>query len=183
VLVIWALGGQARPYKARLSLGKDERDWAYFIRKGSSTVRAKERDELELMSLAASVPFDDRINQRARVGDLSRDLIRSFLRETRSGLAAHVNTLSTEDLGRQLRVVSGPAEAMFPVNVGLLFFNPEPHNFFPVTQIDVVWFPEGPGGDKFTEKVSEGRKQRVRPKIFSAEQRALRILGETRTPR
>ena len=156
VLVIWALGGQARPYKARLSLGKDERDWAYFIRKGSSTVRAKERDELELMSLAASVPFDDRINQRARVGDLSRDLIRSFLRETQSGLVAHVNTLSTEDLGRQLRVVSGPAEAMFPVNVGLLFFNPEPHNFFPVTQIDVVWFPEGPGGDKFTEKIFYG---------------------------
>jgi hypothetical protein len=45
VLVIWALGGQARPYKARLSLGKDGRDWAYFIRKGSSTVRAKERDQ------------------------------------------------------------------------------------------------------------------------------------------
>ncbi|MBI5603179.1 MAG: hypothetical protein HY879_07475 [Deltaproteobacteria bacterium] len=24
---------------------------------------------------------------------------------------------------------------------------------FPATQIDVVWFPEGPGGDKFTEKI------------------------------
>jgi hypothetical protein len=115
VLVIWALGGQARPYKARLSLGKDGRDWGYFIRKGSSTVRAKERDELELMSLAATVPFDDRINLRARVDDLSRDLIRAFLRETRSDLAAHADTRSTEDLGRQLRVLSGPAEAMFPV--------------------------------------------------------------------
>ena len=156
VLVIWALGGQARPYKACLSLGKDGRDWGYFSRKGSSTVRAKERDELELMSLAATVPFDDRINQRARVDDLSRDLIRAFLRETRSGLAPQVDTLSTEDLGRQLRVLSGPAEAMFPVNVGLLFFNPEPHNFFPVTQIDVVWFPEGAGGDKFTEKIFYG---------------------------
>ena len=156
VLVIWALGGQARPYKARLSLGKDGRDWGYFIRKGSSTVRAKERDELELMSLAATVPFDDRINLRARVDDLSRDLIRAFLRETRSDLAAHADTRSTEDLGRQLRVLSGPAEAMFPVNVGLLFFNPEPHKLFPVTQIDVVWFPEGAGGDKFTEKIFYG---------------------------
>ena len=25
--------------------------------------------------------------------------------------------------------------------------------FFPATQIDVVWFPEGAGGDKFTEKI------------------------------
>lgn len=153
VLVIWALGGQARPYKARVSLGNDGRDWAYFIRKGSSTVRAKERDELELISLAATVPFDDRINQRASVDNLSRDLIRSFLRETGSALAGHIDALSTEDLGRQLRVLSGPAEATFPLNVGLLFFNPEPHNFFPVTQIDVVWFPEGAGGDKFTEKI------------------------------
>ena len=40
--------------------------------------------------------------------------------------------------------------------MGLLFFNPEPHRFFPATQIDVVWFPEGAGGDKFTEKVFRG---------------------------
>jgi ATP-dependent DNA helicase RecG len=45
---------------------------------------------------------------------------------------------------------------MFPVNVGLLFFNPEPHKLFPVTQIEVVWFPEGAGGDKFTEKIFYG---------------------------
>src|SRR5438874_44379 len=44
VMVLWAPGGQTRPYKAKLSLGKDARDWGYFIRKGSSTVRAKGAD-------------------------------------------------------------------------------------------------------------------------------------------
>ncbi len=54
-------------------------------------------------------------------------------------------------------VVGGPAEAPFPLNVGLMMFTPEPHRFFPVMQIDVVWFPkEGPGGDKFSEKVFRG---------------------------
>jgi Predicted transcriptional regulator containing an HTH domain and an uncharacterized domain shared with the mammalian protein Schlafen len=32
--------------------------------------------------------------------------------------------------------------------VGLLFFNEAPERFFPATQIDVVWFPDGAGGDR-----------------------------------
>jgi ATP-dependent DNA helicase RecG len=63
VLVLWAPGGQTRPYKAKLTLGKDSNEWGWFIRKGSNTVRAKGSDERELLSLAATVPFDDRINQ------------------------------------------------------------------------------------------------------------------------
>jgi ATP-dependent DNA helicase RecG len=68
VLVLWALGGPTRPYKAKISLGKDSKDYAYYIRKGSSTIRAKGADETELMSLAATVPHDDRINQQAKGG-------------------------------------------------------------------------------------------------------------------
>ena len=45
---------------------------------------------------------------------------------------------------------------MFPKNVGLLFFNERPDRFFPATQIDVVWFPDGPGGDQFEEKEFRG---------------------------
>ncbi len=41
-------------------------------------------------------------------------------------------------------------------NIGLLFFNDRPHEFFPATQIDVVWFPDGPGGDQFEEKEFRG---------------------------
>ena len=64
--------------------------------------------------------------------------------------------MSVEDLGRRLNIVGGPPEAMFPKNVGLLFFNERPDRFFPATQIDVVWFPEGPGGDQFEEKEFRG---------------------------
>ena len=55
-----------------------------------------------------------------------------------------------------MNIVGGPAEACFPKNVGLLFFNEAPHRFFPATQIDVVWFPDGPGGDRFEEKEFRG---------------------------
>ena len=56
VLILWAPGGPSRPYKAKLGLGKDCKDWGYFIRKGASTVRAKGADETELLALAAPKP-------------------------------------------------------------------------------------------------------------------------------
>jgi ATP-dependent DNA helicase RecG len=113
------------------------------------------------LSLAATVPFDDRLNQRAKVQDLSRELMRDFLKEVGSDLAAQAGKLPLVGLGRQMNVIGGSAEAPFPLNVGLLFFHPEPYRFFPVTQIDVVWFPEGAGGDKFTEKVFRGPLPRM----------------------
>jgi len=45
VLVLWALGGPTRPYKAKISLRKDGKDYAYYIRKATSTIRAKGADE------------------------------------------------------------------------------------------------------------------------------------------
>jgi len=46
-------------------------------------------------------------------------------------------------------------------NVGLLFFNEAPDRFFPYTQIDVVWFPEGVGGDRFDEIIFKGPLARM----------------------
>jgi ATP-dependent DNA helicase RecG len=39
ILVLWATGGQARPYNTSVSLAKNEREFAYYIRKGSITAR------------------------------------------------------------------------------------------------------------------------------------------------
>lgn len=156
ILVLWAPGGETRPYKARVSLGKGRSDWAYFIRKHSSTVRARDADERELLSLAATVPFDDRYRQTASINDLSRRLVETFLRDIGSDLAVEAPDLSMAELGQRMNIVGGPPEAMFPKNVGLLFFNDRPHDFFPATQIDVVWFPDGPGGDRFEEKEFRG---------------------------
>ncbi len=161
ILVLWAPGGQTRPYRARTSLARDSRDYAWFIRKGSSTVRARGGDETELLGLAATVPFDDRLNLSARVEDLSPELMVAFLREVGSSLADAAPGLPLVELGRQMHIVGGTSEAPFPLNVGLLFFHPEPWRYFPVTQIDVVWFPDGPGGDRFTEKVFRGPLPRM----------------------
>ena len=118
-------------------------------------------NESELLSLAVNLPFDDRLNQRASVDDLSRELMKDFLKEVGSDLAAQADELPLVELGRQMNVVGGSAEAPFPLNVGLLFFNLEPHQFFPATQIDVTWMSEGAGGDKFTKKTFHGPLPRM----------------------
>ena len=156
ILVLYAPGGETRPYRTRVSLSAGSREWAYHIRKHSSTVRARGEDERELLGLAATVPFDDRYHQNASLDDLSFRLIQQYLQDVGSDLLPEVAELSMEVLGRRMNIVGGPSEALFPKNVGLLFFNDRPHEFFPATQIDVVWFPDGPGGDYFEEKEFRG---------------------------
>lgn len=114
ILVLSVPGGETRPYKARVSFARGAKDWAYYLRKQSSTVRATRDDERELVSLAATVPFDDRYNQTASLADLSLRLIEEFLREVGSELAAAAPGLSLEQLGRQMNIVGGPKEAPFP---------------------------------------------------------------------
>lgn len=156
LIVLWAPGGQNRPYRVPASVTARHKSWHHFVRRYSSTVEAKGEVEQELLSLTAKVPFDDRFCQTASADDLSQPLMLGFLREIGSALADDAATLSTEAMGRQMGVVGGSSESPWPKNVGLLFFNEAPERFFPGTQIDVLWFPEGAGGDRFVEKSFKG---------------------------
>ena len=95
------------------------------------------------------------------MSDLSKPLMLEYLREVGSALADDADELSVETLARQMNLVGGPSESPWPKNVGLLFFNETPDRFFPYTQIDVVWFPEGAGGDRFEEKIFKGPLARM----------------------
>lgn len=146
LVVLQAPGGMHRPYKAPASVSAKHKTWHYYIRRYSSTVEAKGGTEQELLSLTAQVPWDDRFNQQAKLSDLSKPLMLEYLREVGSALADDADEMSVEVLARQMNLVGGPSESPWPKNVGLLFFNQAPDRFFPYTQIDVVWFPEGAVG-------------------------------------
>ena len=88
ILVLYAPGGETRPYRTRVSLSAGSREWAYHIRKHSSTVRARGEDEL--LGLAATVPFDDRYHQNASLDDLSFRLIQQHLQDVGSDLLLEV---------------------------------------------------------------------------------------------
>ncbi|OEZ58811.1 RNA-binding domain-containing protein [Duganella sp. HH105] len=161
LIVLHAPGGMHRPYKAPASVSARHKSWHYYIRRYSSTVEARGEREQELLNLTANVPFDDRIAQQAKVSDLSKPLMLAYLQEVGSALADYADRLSIEELGRQMNVVDGPSECPWPKNVDLMFFSETPDRFFPYTQIDVVWFPDGPGGDHFDEKIFKGPLARI----------------------
>lgn len=157
LIVIWAPGGETRPYKVPAAVTAKQKSWHYYIRRYTSTIEAVGDDERELFSLTAKVPFDDRFCQGARLDDLSHALMTEFLHEVGSDLADLAElAMPLESVGRQMNVVGGAQEAPLPKNVGLMFFNEAPERFFPGTQIDVLWFPEGAGGDRFEEKTFKG---------------------------
>lgn len=152
ILILRAPGGQNRPYRAVGSLAKGDKSRNYYIRKLSSTVEARGNDLTELLTLAQNVPFDDRYNQQATMADLEFPLIKSFLENVKSDLAAKAGDIDFEALCRQMKIVGSATEHPLPHNVGLMFFNSRPDNFFPHSQIDVVRFPDGTGGDALVEE-------------------------------
>ena len=162
ILVLWAVGGEMRPYRAKKSLShKNSENWAYYIRQHSNTIEAKGEIEQELLTLANKIPFDDRLCLSARLEDLEPHLIREFLTEIKSELAPTAKNLSIEELALRMNIAGGASEALFPKNVGLLFFNSAPEQFFPYTQIDVVHFPEGTGANQIEEKIFKGPLARI----------------------
>lgn len=156
VLVIWVPGGHTRPYSAPVSLGKNNKEYKYYIRKLSSTVIARDGELKELHSLAATVPFDDRVNHHADLNKLSLRLIQNFLDAVGSKLLQESARIPFVDLCRQMAIVDGGDEYLKPRNFGLLFFSDEPEKFFPYIQIDVVYFPDGEGGDRIEEAIFKG---------------------------
>ena len=119
------------------------------------TLRANVNEERELIAMARSVPFDDRINYHTEVSALKPALLADYLHSVGSNLYQSVMDRSVEEVGTDMQIVRGPSEYRKPVNVGLMFFNDNPEVFFPCARIEVVDKPD-PTGRGMTEKIFRG---------------------------
>jgi len=118
-------------------------------------VRPNKTEKEELLRFAA-VPYDDRINHRYSLNDLSPGLIRGFLQEIKSKLFDEFDQSSFLDICRQMNLVDGPNEYIKPKNFALMFFNEHPERIFPKAQIEVVNFQTQLADKDFTEIIFEG---------------------------
>ncbi len=157
ILIVWCPGGSIRPYKCPTKLDKDlSKGYSYYIRKMSSTIKATPEKERELFALSNQIPFDDRINHKANIQDLKLPLIQNYLYEIKSKLYEESQDMDFVELCQDLRIVDGTPEYLKPVNVGLLFFNDQPQDFFPYSQIEIVDLRGGLEGDNMTEDIFKG---------------------------
>lgn len=158
LILIWVPGGNDRPYKCPGAFPNEKgrkTDKAYFIRKGSVTVKANQNEVRELFALADNIPFDDRPNPNATMDDIQDNLISSFLYSVDSKLQLQIKTLPFLEKIKAMHLVGGPEEDLRPLNVALMFFNEDPERFFPYARIDIVEKPD-PTGIGMTERSFRG---------------------------
>lgn len=174
ILVLWCPAGDNRPYTAPTTLGQNGQRQPY-VRITSNSVIARGVNLQRLQELTARIPFDDRVNFQATINDFDLATIQAYLQEVKSELYAESTSLSLEELSRTMHIAKGPEEDIHPVNVGLLFFSKEPHNFFPRTWIELVWHQDG-SGKKFKEYYFKGPIHEQLKNVFSFLQ--TNIIGE-----
>ena len=156
ILVIWAPGGDTRPYQAPESLEAKGAKLHWYVRQGPQSIAAKDEPLRQLMESAAKTPFDDRRSLQARLEDISPTLVRRFLHQVRSDILNVVPPVSDYDLYRKLRILAPVNAHEVPRNIGLLFFHEDPDQFFPGARIEVVRFQDDAGGDLMEERIFRG---------------------------
>jgi len=157
ILIIWAPAGDNRPYKAPVSLSEKRVEKAWYIKRGSKTIKVKEGsdEERRLLELTARIPFDDRINQQVSLDKLSLRLIQEHLKEIMSSLYEESTKISFANLCKQMKIAKGPDEFLRPTNAGILLFSENPEQFFSGAQIELI-VHKGDVGKNYTEKIFKG---------------------------
>ena len=154
VLVVWAPGGDNRPYEApKTAKGKDR---AHYVRQGSESVEAGGALRSQLFEQTAKVPFDDRRSLVAGVDEVSETLVRAFLADVGSAIVGRGLRFDRDETYAGMRLLSPLNAHRAPRNVSLLFFADDPDVLFPGARIEVVQFADDAGGNLIEERTIRG---------------------------
>src|SRR5574344_1033161 len=145
VLAIWVPTGASRPYNVRERVTSNNHlsPCKWYIRSGTSSIEAKGEVLDELRDLASRVPFDDRGNPEITLSDISPALVLDYLQTVDSRLAKDFSDMPFAEILNQMDLFVGPVERRMIKNVAAMMFCKNQAKFFPVTQVDIVVFPEG----------------------------------------
>lgn len=144
ILAIWVPTGPNRPYCVPESVvTKNKSQMKYFIRSKSSTIEARGETLDEVRDLANRIPFDERGNEAIKIEDISGVLVYEHLKSVKSKLADNFAGRPLKDILDEMNLLTGPTENRLIKNVAAMMFCEHPEKFFPVTQVDIVLFPEG----------------------------------------
>lgn len=143
ILVIWAPAGINRPYSVMESVVAKKSVPKFYVRSKASTIEAKGEILDEVRELANRVPFDERGNDKITFDDISGVRVYEHLKSVGSKLAEDFGRKTLTDILDEMDLLVGPVENRQIKNVAAMMFCDRPEKFFPVTQVDIVHFPEG----------------------------------------
>lgn len=144
VIVLICRTGQQRPYKVPEHITvKHDKKYYYYIKYATSSIKANESQEHELINMTDHTPFDSRANQSATIEDISPILLEDHLRKTNSKLAPQLRKRGVEEILNDMQLFIGPQEHRYLQNVAIMMFCEHPEKFFMYTQVQMTVFPEG----------------------------------------
>jgi len=143
ILVIWVPSGSNRPYSVMESVVAKKSVPKFYVRSKASTIEAKGEILDQVRELANRVPFDERGNETIKLDDISGVLVYEHLKTVKSKLAENFASRPLMDILDEMDLLTGPTENRLIKNVAAMMFCEHPEKFFPVTQVDIVLFPEG----------------------------------------
>ena len=143
ILVIWVPSGLNRPYSVMESVVAKKSTPKFYVRSKSSTIEAKGEILDQVRALANRVPFDERGNEVIKIDDISGVLVYDHLKTVKSKLAENFISRPLIEILDEMDLLTGPQENRLIKNVAAMMFCEHPEKFFPVTQVDIVIFPEG----------------------------------------
>jgi ATP-dependent DNA helicase RecG len=152
ILVIWAPGGDHRPYRVPESVLAKKKRHAYYIRRYASTIEAKAQDLKELIGMANQVPFDDRPNSNGHMEDIKPVYVQDFLGRSHSKLFEAIGVIPFSEIVERMGIITGLPESRKLRNIALMVFSREPERFFPCSYIDLVHFRGESADRSFVEK-------------------------------
>ena len=143
ILVIWTPAGSNRPYSVMESVVAKKSVPKFYVRSKSSTIEAKGEILDQVRELASRIPFDERGNASASIEDISALLVYEHLKSVKSKLADGFMGKPLVEILDEMDLLTGPTENRQIKNVAVMMFCEHPERFFPITQVDIVIFPEG----------------------------------------
>ena len=104
------------------------------------------------------MPFDDRVNRKAKIDDIMRGYLEDFIRKSNSSLVMELNSSSLEELLLAQEVANETDTELDIRNIGVLMFAEKPEKLIPGAYIELIRFhsEEAEASDDFTEKIFTG---------------------------
>ena len=104
------------------------------------------------------VPFDDRVNRKAKIDNIRRGYVEDFIRKSNSSLVMELNSSSLEELLLAQEVANETDTELDIRNIGVLMFTEHPKKLIPGAYIELIRFhsKEAEASDDFTEKIFTG---------------------------
>lgn len=163
LIYLWCSAGDSGPYQAPKTVyvekgEKADKNLKYWIRPASLTTEAKQDEISELFDKFNSVPFDDRVNRKAKIDNIRRGYLEDFIRKSNISLVMELNNSSLEDLLLAQEVANETDTELDIRNIGVLMFTEHPEKLIPGAYIELIRFntKDAEASDDFIEKTFTG---------------------------